>query len=176
MQKNGAESVAALTRPHPSGAEWPPTKDKNMILPIRLDLKKISLLGRDYPWPRPKACRCGNLVVWGHGYVPVCFDGFADCLLIRRYRCPNCGCVIRLRPKGHFPRIQTAVSTIRHLLEVRIKTGFWPAGATTNRCRHWLCALKRKAVVILGIGWGKRLMAAFDRLMGMGCVPVSRAI
>jgi hypothetical protein len=148
----------------------------NMILPICLDLKKISLLGRDYPWPRPAACRCGNPMVWGHGYVAVCFDGFADCLLIRRYRCPSCGCVIRLRPAGHFERIQTAASSIRCVLEVRITTGSWPAAAVTNRCRHWLAALKRNAVVVLGIGWGKCLMAAFDRLVAMGRVPVCRAI
>jgi hypothetical protein len=84
--------------------------------------------------------------------------------------------VIRLRPKGYFPRIQTAAATIRSVLAVRIKTGVWPAGAVTNRCRHWLAALKRKAVVVLGIGWAKHLMAAFDRLVGMGQVPVRRTI
>jgi hypothetical protein len=147
-----------------------------MLLPIFLDLKKIARLGRDYPWPRPEACRCGNPVVWGHGYVAVCFDGFPDSLLIRRYRCPSCGCVIQLRPNGHFPRIQTAVTTIRHVLSVRITTGFWPSGTVTNRCRHWFAALKRNAVVVLGIGWAKQLMAAFDRLLVMGRVPVRRTI
>jgi hypothetical protein len=62
-----------------------------------------------------------------------------------------------LRPKGHFPRIQTAAVTIRRVLAERITTGFWPAGVVTNRCRHWLAALKRSAVVVLGIGWAKRL-------------------
>ena len=147
-----------------------------MILPIRLDLKKISQLGRNYPWPRPSSCRCGNPMVWGHGFVQVCFAGFSHPLEMRRYRCPSCRCVIRLRPKGYFPRIQTDAAGIRRILECRITTCLWPCGASTNRFRHWLAALKRNAIVILGIRWGKRLMAAFDRLVAMGRVPVRRTI
>jgi hypothetical protein len=81
-----------------------------------------------------------------------------------------------MRPKGYFARIQTAVASIRQLLDFRIATGLWPVGTKTNRCRHWLTALKRNAVVILGISWGKQLMAAFDRLTAMGRVPISRTI
>jgi hypothetical protein len=147
-----------------------------MILPIFLDLKKIAQSGRNYCWPRPSGCRCGNRMVWGHGFVQVCFTGFSQPLTVRRYRCPVCGCVIRLRPKGYFPRIQTDTASIRHILGVRIVTGSWPAGTITNRCRHWLTALKRNAVVILGITWGNQLLAAFNRLAGMGCVPVRRTI
>jgi hypothetical protein len=36
--------------------------------------------------------------------------------------------------------------------------------------------LKRNAVVILGITWGKQLVAAFDRLTEMGLVPVGRTV
>ena len=147
-----------------------------MILPIDLDLKKISQLGKNYPWPRPSSCRCGNPMVWGHGFVQVCFAGFSNPLEFRRYRCPLCRCVIRLRPKGYFERIQTSAATIRSILDFRIMTGFWPQGTKTNRCRHWLSALKRNAVIILGIGWHRHLMAAFDRLSKMGRVPVCRTI
>jgi hypothetical protein len=84
--------------------------------------------------------------------------------------------VIRLRPKGYFSRIQTAEQTIRRILAYRIATGFWPAGAVTNRCRHWLAALKKNAVVILGIAWRKDLMAAFDELIGRGRIPIRRTI
>jgi len=84
--------------------------------------------------------------------------------------------VIRLRPQGHFPRIQTDVASIRGILNIRITTGFWPVGTSTNRWRHWLAALKRNAVVILGIGWRKDLMDGFDRLVNLGRVPVCRTI
>jgi hypothetical protein len=115
-------------------------------------------------------------MVWGHGYVQVCFAGFSHPLEMRRYRCPLCGCVIRLRPKGYFPRIQTDAASIRRILDFRISTGFWPANTSTNRLRHWLVSLKRNAVAILGIAWGIDLIAAFDRLTDMGQVPVRRTI
>ena len=168
-------SVGALNRPKYPGPRGPPEPEP-MIISICLDLKEIAQSGRNYCWPRPSACRCGNRMVWGHGFVRACFTGFAQPLQMRRYRCPSCGCVIRLRPKGYFPRIQTDTASIRHILDVRITTGSWPAGTPTNRCRHWLCALKRNAVVILGIAWGNRLLAAFTRLADMGRVPVRRAL
>jgi hypothetical protein len=84
--------------------------------------------------------------------------------------------MIRLRPKGYFPRIQTAEATVRRLLNCRIATGYWPAGTITNRCRHWLAALKKNAIVILGIAWKESLMAAFDELCSMGRVPIRRTI
>ena len=115
-------------------------------------------------------------MVWGHGFVQVCFADFSHALDIRRYRCPVCGCVIRLRPKGYFKRIQTAAAQIRSILDFRIATGFWPQGTITSRCRHWLAALKRNAVIILGISRSRHLMAAFDRLAAMGRVPVCRTI
>ena len=167
--------MIALNRPKKPGPSGPP-KTELMILPIDLDLKKISQLGKNYCWPRPSSCVCGNPMVWGHGFVQVCFAGFAQALVIRRYRCPVCGCVIRLRPKGYFTRIQSAAAVIGSILDFRITTGFWPKGVKTNRCRHWLAALKRNAVIILGIGWSQHLMAAFDTLTDMGRVPVCRTI
>jgi len=155
---------------------YSPQNETFMILPVCLDLKKIAQSARDYCWPRPSSCRCGNPTVWGHGFVTVCFSCFSHPLEIRRYRCPLCGCVIRLRPKGYFPRIQTAEATVRRLLNCRITTGYWPACAITNRCRHWLAALKKNAIVILGIAWTKSLMAAFDELCSMGRVPIRRTI
>ncbi len=174
-RQNWAASVTALNRPKKPGPSGPP-KTELMILSIDLDLKKISQLGKNYPWPRPSSCRCGNAMVWGHGFVQVCFAGFSYPLEFRRYRCPLCRCVIRLRPKGYFKRIQTPAADIRCILEARITSGFWPKGSVTNRCRHWLAALKRNAIIILGIGWRQHLIAAFDRLSAMGCVPVCRTI
>jgi hypothetical protein len=172
-EKTGAESVGALNRPKTRGHKAP-KKPEPMLLHVCLDLKKIAKLGRNYPWPRPSSCRCGNRMVWGHGFVQAYFIGFAHALEMRRYRCPLCGCVIRLRPKGYFPRIQTDRAGIREAIVFRLRLGVWPPGSRANRCRHWLFALKRNAVLMLGITWCNRLTAAFDRLVAMGCVPVLR--
>jgi hypothetical protein len=41
---------------------------------------------------------------------------------------------------------------------------------------HWLKALKRKSRAYLGESFGGDLLEAFDRLLEMGKVPVSRSI
>jgi hypothetical protein len=104
------------------------------------------------------------------------FTGFADALRIRRYRCPECGCIIRLRPSGYYRRHQSLASEIRRVLACRIHSGRWPKGCVRNRARHWLAALKRNARAILPLPEQGDLLAAFDRLCAMGRVPVARAI
>ena len=148
-----------------------------MIIFLVLDLKQIALNSRDYPWPQPDCCgRCCHPKLWGHGFVPMIFEGFAQALQMRRYRCPKCGCVIRVRPEGFFSRHQSDVATIRRTLEHRIAAGRWPRGGVTNRARHWLAALKRHALAVWGLAALDDLMAAFDRLLAKGRVPVSRAV
>jgi hypothetical protein len=147
-----------------------------MILKIELDLKRIFKLGREYPWPRPEACRCGNNRLWGHGFVQMLFDGFARPLIMRRYRCPDCGCIIRLRPKGYFIRHQCQAAVIRRTLVQRIDTGRWPAGTCGSRARHWLSALKRNALAYFGMPGLCALMACFDTLIVAGRVPVCRTV
>jgi len=104
------------------------------------------------------------------------FEGFATALKIRRYRCPMCGCIIRLRPRGYFTRHQSDTATIRAALSYRLATGRWPAGCVANRARHWLASLKRNALAVLGLPALADLMTAFDRLIELGRVPVSRAV
>jgi hypothetical protein len=146
-----------------------------MILFVAVNLKRLSVLGRKYRWRRPALCPgCRQSHLWGHGYVDGYFQGFAHALALRRYVCPGCGCVIKLRPKGYFARFQTAIGTIRAALGQRVATGRWPAGCAA-RGRHWLAALKRQALVHLGQHWLQQLAAAFDRLRRMGVVPVSRS-
>lgn len=148
-----------------------------MIAYFPLDLNRIARCSHDYPWPCPYACgRCGHPKVWGHGLVPMIIEGFAAALKLRRYRCPMCGCIIRLRPKGYFRRHQTDTATIRRTLSHRLNRGCWPGGCVVNRARHWLCALKRNALALLGVPGLAALMTAFDRLIELGRVPVCRAI
>ena len=148
-----------------------------MILFIAAKIKEIFRLGRAYPWPRPEICpRCRQRGVWGHGYVLAYFDGFDEGIFLKRYRCPGCGCVIRLRPDGYFSRFQAPIDTIGFNLSHRLKHGRWPPGLSRSRQGHWLRALKRKVLAYLGQGWKGRLLEAFEHLLVQGINPVSRSI
>ena len=148
-----------------------------MILSVVVGLKEIYEKGRDYLWPRPEVCpRCKARRPWGHGFVMAYFDGFASGLLLRRYRCPHCGCVIRLKPRGFFDRFQSPVETIRVAISGLVQREPSHSGVSRTRKAHWLKALKRKATAYFGDPSRDCLLAAFDRLIEMGKIPVSRAI
>jgi hypothetical protein len=148
-----------------------------MIAFLVLDLNRIARNSRDYPWPEPGGCgRCHHPKLWGHGFVRMIFDGFGQALEMRRYRCPKCGGIVRVRPAGYLPRHQSPAATIRAALSCRVRTGRWPLGCLTSRARHWLAALKRHALAARGMPGVDDLMGAFDGLLAMGRVPVSRAI
>jgi hypothetical protein len=152
-----------------------PPKNDSMILFVDIDLKEVSLLGRKFPWQKPVICPCCHQShLWGHGFSDTFFEGFINAVLMRRYICPACGCVIKCRPRSHFPRIQTAIDRIKNQLAVRIETGRWPSPEGRERCRHWLSALKRQSLAHLGLEWRNRLVSAFERLRRLGLVPVSR--
>jgi hypothetical protein len=147
-----------------------------MIFYIYGLLKDIFKLGKKYPWPRPEVCpRCGSTRIWGHGYVDALFDGYNKALQLKRYRCPCCGCVIRLRPSSHLSRFQAPTQKIKSIIATRIRTGRWPPGASRQRCGHWMRSLKRKAFYLFGFHSGKKLMKAFNYLLLSGVNPVSRS-
>jgi hypothetical protein len=148
-----------------------------MILTVKANLKEIDKQGKDYSWPRPKVCgRCYGDRLWGHGFVETIFSGYRNALLIHRYRCPECGCIIKLRPEGYYSRFQSPKETIRSQIFTRLGTGRWPSGSVKDVCRHWLRGLKRNTLAHLGMDWMSRLTEAFDRLIEMGTIPVSRGI
>jgi hypothetical protein len=148
-----------------------------MIIYIRTLLKDIFRLGRKYPWPRPSECPvCGSHQVWGHGYVNAWFDEYDEALPLKRYRCPCCGCIIRMRPSSHISRFQASTQRIRSTLSIRIKTGRWPPDCSVSRAGHWLRSLKRKSFSLLGFYGGKDLIKVFDYLLLSGGNPVSRSI
>jgi hypothetical protein len=79
------------------------------------------------------------------------------------------------RPDTHFTRIRCCKETIRALLALRITTGGWhPSPLSPSRMRHWMANLARQAIAHLTETWKEGLIAAFDRLLGMRFVPVSR--
>ncbi|MEJ2024453.1 MAG: hypothetical protein P8Y00_05485 [Deltaproteobacteria bacterium] len=148
-----------------------------MIIFVEAKIKDVVFLGRRYAWPRPRLCpRCHDSRVWGHGFVSAYFDGISEGVLLKRYRCPGCGCVMRLRPRGYFPRFQASIARIRFCLSHRLSRGRWPPGLSCSRQRHWLRALRRKIIAYLGDTWNQGIMAAFEFLWRQGMIPVSRCM
>lgn len=152
-------------------------KDVPMILFLCVSLNEIVEQGRDFPWPRPESCpRCHGVRIWGHGFVGTLFDGFVHQVLLRRWRCPECRCVMKARPRGYFDRFQAPIASIRSSIVHRLSTGTWPPGSSRSRQGHWLRSLYRKIQAHLKDQWADGAVAGFDRLMEEGIVPVCRSI
>jgi len=148
-----------------------------MVISFSVGLKKLFELGRNYPWPRPESCpRCSSYRLWGHGYVSAYFDGYDQPFTLKRYRCPDCGCVIRLRPKGYFGRFQASIASIRSSIVSKAGWNKWMGGISRERQRHWFRSLCRKIKAHLTDAWSQGVVAGFDRLCRIGQIPVSRAI
>ena len=93
-----------------------PPKPTSLVIFVQLAVKQLFEVGRDFLWPKPERCpRCGGRI-WGHGFVPAYFDGYDQPLWLKRYQCPDCGCVIRMRPRDYFQRFQASIYTIRDCL------------------------------------------------------------
>ena len=148
-----------------------------MVIFSAIKLKELFKKGRDYPWQKPQGCpRCNSCRLWGHGFAEANFDGYQRPLLLKLYRCPDCGCVIRLRPKGYFKRFQTSVETIRSSIACKAATNRWIAGVERTRQCHWFRSLCRRIKVYLTDTWCQGILAGFDYLLQLGHIPVSRAI
>ena len=152
-----------------------PSKPISLVILVKLAVKQLFEAGRDFPWPKPQGCpRCRGRT-WGHGFVPAYFDGYTQPLWLKRYRCPDCGCVIRLRPREYFQRFQTPIHTIRDCLAYWVQYHRWQAGLSPPRQRHWLRALRQHLVQYEGLHRIQDLLAGFDRLWSLGIIPVSQS-
>jgi hypothetical protein len=148
-----------------------------MIIFVKVKLKHIFREGKNYGWPRPELClRCHAGRLWGHGYVPAYFDGFYQPVYLKRYRCPTCGCVIKLKPAGYLKRFQARTDIIRASISCRLKKGCWLPGVSRSRQNHWFKALLRKVRACLGDRWNRCVLEAFDLLIVRGQNPVSRSL
>ena len=50
------------------------------------------MLDRAFPFYRPERCLregCKSTKIWGHGFVLLCIEGYAEPLPFRRWRCPD---------------------------------------------------------------------------------------
>ena len=97
-------------------------------------------------------------------------------VVLKRYRCPECRVVIRLRPKGYFRRIQASVAVVRACVVHRLEKGRWPPGSKPERQRHWLRGLRGQVLAHLGMGYGERLAEGFEELVRRGICAVSRSV
>ena len=154
-----------------------PNKGESMILQVLVDLKEILQKERNYPWEKPKQCLdCNSVRLWGHGFVLCFFDGFLVGLLMKRYRCPDCGTVISYRPAGYFSRFQASISQIRDSIVTKVSQQKWLEGLSRSRQYHWYQSLLRHIAAILGDMWKGGVVAAFDHLVSEGMTPVRRCM
>jgi len=152
-------------------------KDDDMVIFFPVFLKQLFHKGKNYPWPKPEYCpRCRGNRVWGHGFATAFFDGFDESLWIKLYRCPDCRCVIRMRPKGYFKRFQAPIDTIRKSIFLKSATNRWLPGISRTRQHHWFKALRRRVKAWFGDTWKHSLLEAFDQFMAKGMVPVNRSV
>lgn len=153
------------------------SKGETMIIAVVAMLKEILTKGKDYPWPRPAECpECKRKRLWGHGFVSAWFDECPSPIFLRRYRCPECDCVIRLKPEGYFARFHCTIEALRTDLSHRIRTSRWLPGTSRSRQGHWLRALKRNAKAYLSDVFDGNLLDAFEQLLSMSKTPVTRSI
>jgi len=101
---------------------------------------------------------------------------FKEGLWFKRYRCPLCGTVIRIRPRGYFPRFQSSIKTIHTSISLKESKNRWLEGISRSRQLHWMKALRRRVCAVYGDVCQYGLAEAFRRFAGMGVVGVSRAI
>jgi hypothetical protein len=177
LKSKGGGLKEAYCRPCETvGSGWP-TRNVKMIIFSSVKLKELFKKERDYPWQKPNNCpRCNSCRLWGHGYAQAIFDGFIRPLLLKLYRCPDCGCVIRLRPKGYFKGFQASIETIRSSIVCKATTNGWIAGVERTRQCHWFRFLCQRIKVYLTNTWREGIVAGFDYLLQLGQIPVSRAI
>jgi hypothetical protein len=148
-----------------------------MVIFFSVILKDLFVLGRDYPWTRPESCPvCNGCRLWGHGFITAYFDGYDQPFSLKRYRCPDCRCVVRLRPEGYLKRFQASIATIRSSIVSKAQSRRWIAGIGRTRQNHWFRSLCKRTAAYLTNTWRQGLVAAFDFFIRQGQIPVSRSI
>ena len=154
-----------------------PTRNGKMVIFSAVKLKDLFKKERNYPWQKPQSCPCCNSNrLWGHGFADAIFDGYKQPLLLKLYRCPECGCVIRLRPEGYFKRFQAPVETIRSSIVCKSTKNRWLSGISRSRQCHWFSALRKRIKAYLADTWSQGMVAGFDYFLQHNQLPVSRSI
>jgi len=116
-----------------------------LILYFPIDVNLLETQREKYPWPRPPWCpRCRSPRLWGHGYAPRYFDGFPEALLLKKYRCPDCGAVHTLRPQLYDRRFRAIWLMIFLSLLKKISLGQWLVGICRQRQQYGWRGFKKQ--------------------------------
>lgn len=107
---------------------------------VKIDLKLLSKLGKDYKWEKLRCCTC-NCYTWGHGCVLRYFDDYMEGLYFKRYRCPKCRKVFTTRPDDYWARVRSSIPVVFSTLKYRLKNFLWPPEFPRQRGWYWLTKL-----------------------------------
>ena len=109
-----------------------------MIKFVTINILELYKKGKDFIWDKPCSCpRCGS-VVWGHGFVSGYLQGFSELLYFKRYRCPICGLILKLKPRGYLRFFRSSIHEIYRHLKFRFENARWPPGFSRQRGGHWI--------------------------------------
>jgi len=144
-----------------------------MIIYFPVAIKQLSILGKNYPFPRPAVCPCcKSNRLWSHGYV-LRYLFYTQDVYLKRYRCVDCHSVHILKPKGILPYHQLfCLEIFRHLCLYVLNGCYDTANCSRQRQRHWFKSLHRN--IRLYIGFSVDLLTGFERLLTMGLNPFRR--
>lgn len=120
------------------------SNNTSLVLYFSVEVKRIFELGKSYPWEKPRRCPACDGRLWGHGFVTRYFEGFAEALWIKRYRCPECGAVHSARPESYASRFRQRSSEILRSLANKISVGKWLSSIARQNQQYWLKAALRK--------------------------------
>jgi len=152
-------------------------KNREMILKVKADIKQILKLGKKFKWQKPKKCEhCNGVTIWGHGFVISFFDGFEQGLYLKRYRCPYCHTIFKLKPMGYFNKFQADTRTIFLSILNRVYKDRYLTGISWSRQHFWFTALRRNIMAYLSNTWEKGIIAGFRELVRMNKIPVTSSI
>ncbi len=150
---------------------------EQMIIECNVSIKEILEKGKAFPWIKLEECPCcADTVLWGHGFVLCYFSFISSGIYLKRYRCPNCKSVIKLKPAGFFNNFRTPVKLIKKCLKNRINKKKIINSTSRSLQDYWLRNLKKNVRAVLGEKWTDRLFEGFEELIAEGIVPVSCSI
>lgn len=125
-------------------ARLPCCKGALLLLYVAIDVKALSEAGPRYQWSKPSRCpKCLGLRLWGHGYVARYFEGIAESVWLKRFRCPDCKAVHTCRPDGYLRSIRHPASIVALCLAQKILHGRWMRCLCRQLQQYWYRSLCR---------------------------------
>lgn len=94
---------------------------------------------------------------------------------MRRYRCPDCGVVITMRPRNYLPRFQAPLSAIFESLRNKHYKDRWLTGPGRTRQQFWWKAFQRRIAAVWGNIGAFAVKDLLEVLLRAGFSPVSRS-